>query len=367
MQVFNLFFKIAKKQLPSGILYIVIFMTFLGILSSVGGTEEVYTESRVDIAIFNRDESDKAKYLEEYLESIHDIVEVEDNDEVILDYLYFQVLDYVLYIDEGYKLTNIKRPGSTYGSYVDNHIAVFEKTYDSYILAGYGEGEAYEKTLEAISNENLVSFKGESASRPSLYYFYNYATYILLALLLTVLAPIIIELNRKEVKMRYEISPNTVKKRSMQIIGATVILSILIWVLMLIMGFILYGGEMVEAANPLNILNLFCFLIVAVSIVSIVSNFNLNANAISMVSNVVGLSFAFLGGVFVPLEIFGEGMLKISKCIPSYWFVNTNGLIVDGNPMGKILFGMGVQILFALAFFAVSLVISKQKRTGVKA
>lgn len=367
MQVFNLFFKIAKKQLPSGILYIVIFMTFLGILSSVGGTEEVYTESRVDIAIFNRDESAKSKYLEEYLGSIHDIVEVEDNDEVILDYLYYQVLDYVLYIDEDYKLTNIKRPGSTYGTYVDNHIAVFGKTYDSYILAGYSESEAYDKTLEAISNDNLVSFKGESASRPALYYFYNYSTYILLALLLTVLAPIIIEINKKEVKNRYEISPNTIKKRSIQIIGATIILSFAMWLLMLVMGFIIYGGKLFEEINALNILNLFSFLIVSVSIVSIVSNFNLNANAISMVSNVVGLSFAFLGGVFVPLEIFGEGMLKIAKCVPTYWFVNTNGLIFDGNVTTEMFFGMIVQLLFALAFFAISLVISKQKRAGVKA
>ena len=32
-----------------------------------------------------------------------------------------------------------------------------------------------------------------------------------------------------------------------------------------------------------------------------------------MVSNVLSLAFSFLGGVFVPMEIFGDTMLKIAK------------------------------------------------------
>lgn len=360
MQVFNTFFKIVKKQLPSFIIYFSIFGVLIGFMSNMGTGNNAYKESRMDIAIFNNDGSAKADYLEEYLGTIHDVMVIEDDEETIQDYLYFQVLDYVLYIDEGFELTNIKRPGSKTGIYVDNHIANFEKTYDAFVLAGYSEAEAYEKTMEAMDTVELVSLKGESGGKPTIFYFYLYFTYIVISLLINTLAPVIIALNRKEVKERSMMSPFSDKKRNGQIIAGSVLFSLVIWGIMNILSFVVCGFDLFKADNMYYLLNSVCYLILSVGVVCIVSNFNLKAEAISMISNIVSLSLSFLSGVFVPMEIFGEGMMRIAKCTPTYWYVRGCYNISDGIINNETFMYMGIQLLFALAFFAVALVISKR-------
>ena len=114
MQVFKTFFKILNKQKHQFIIYISIFGVLLGVLSNVGGNErKEFQGSKMDIVVFDYDNSEESKYLMEYMYSLHNKVDVEDDREEIQDSLYWQVIDYVLYIDEGYsetgKLSNIKR------------------------------------------------------------------------------------------------------------------------------------------------------------------------------------------------------------------------------------------------------------------
>lgn len=364
MQVFNTFFKITKKQLPSFITYFIIFTVLLSIMSSIGTGNNAYQDTRMDVAIFNNDGSKKGEYLEKYLTEKHNIVEVENDDEVIQDRLYFQVLDYVLYIEDGFKLTNIKRPGTTTGAYVDSQIDTFVKTFDSYVIAGYSEDEAYEKTIAAVDNKDLVSMKGKGNTKPTIYYFFTYLSYIFLGLLINVLAPVIIALNKKGVKERTDISPLSSKSRSAQLIGASVILSLVIWLGFMLVSVVMFKGEVFKDINAFLILNALCYLILSAAIVTLISNFQLKAQAISMVSNVLSLAFSFLGGVFVPMEIFGDTMLKIAKFIPTYWYVSAADSIMEGVMNKDIFMCMGIQLLYALAFFAISLVISKRMRVS---
>ncbi len=362
MQVFNTFFKIAKKQTTSFIIYTCIFGVLIAIMSSAGAGDDVYADSKMDIAIFNNDGSDKADYLEKYLGEIHDIVQVENDKEVIQDYLYYQILDYVLYIDEGFELSNIKRPGSTDGVYVDNHIANFEKNYDAYIMAGLSEEDAFNKTMEAMDTSDLVSLKGKRGGKPVIFFFYMYFSYIILSLLISTLSPVIIALNRKEVKERSIVAPFKEGKRNRQIVFASMLFAIVLWFVFNILSVIVCGRTVFEDKNIYYLLNSMAYMILSSGIVCVVASFGLKTEAISMVSNILGLSFSFLGGVFVPMEIFGNTMMTVAKCMPSYWYVRGCYNVSELKINSDFFMYLGIQMLFALAFFVVALVISKRKR-----
>lgn len=362
MQVFNTFFKITKKQISSFITYFIIFIVLLCVMSSIGTGNNAYTESRLSVAIFNDDTSAKAQYLTEYLTEKHDIVTVENDDETIRDYLYYEILDYVLYIGDGCTLTNIKRPGSTSGTYADSQIDTFCKTYDAYILTGCSEEEANEKTLQALDSESLVSMKGKGTKKPTIYYFYTYLTYILIGLLINAMAPVIIALNRKAVRERTDIAPITAKSRNIQMVAGTVLLSLAIWLVMIVVSVVMFREELFRGRNAYIILNSLCYLILSTGLVSIVSSFDMKPQIISMVSNVVGLSFSFLGGVFVPMDIFSDTILTIAKFTPTYWYVIASEKIFAGTVDNSVFLSMGIQLLFALAFFTIAMVISKRRR-----
>ena len=372
MQVFKTFFKILNKQKHQFIIYISIFAVLLGILSNVGGDQrKEFQGSRVDVMVFDYDNSEESKYLMEYIYSIHDKQEVADDREEIQDLLYYQVLDYVVYIEEGYsetgELSNIKRPGSHSGSYVDGQIAAYQKAFDAYVAAGCSFEEANEKAVNSLDSEGLVSYKGKSATKPKMYYYFTYMTYILIMLLMNVMAPIIMVYNKKEIKDRNAVAPMTTKSRSVQLIGASAVLSIAVWVALIIVAAIMFKGQVFVGTNALNLLSSFVFLLLTVGLVCIVSSFNLKTPTISMISNIIALGMAFLGGVFVPMEIFSDEILKIARFMPTYWQVKaTESLYVDGG-LDTFFKCVGIEALFALAFMAIALIVAKvmkERREG---
>ena len=373
MQVFKTFFKILDKQKHQFIIYISIFAILLGVLTSVGADQrKEFQGYKLKIVVFDYDNSEESKYLMKYMYSIHDKVDIKDDKEEIQDSLYWQVISYVLYIEDGYsqtgEISNIKRPGSESGAYVDGQIASYQKAFNAYVTAGYSLDEAYEKAISSLDSEGLVSYKGKtSAAKPKMYYYFTYMTYILIMLLMNVMAPIIIVYNRKEIRDRNAVAPMTTKSRSIQIIGASAVLSIAVWVVLIIVSAIMFKGEIFMGTNALNMISSFVFLIMTVGLVCLVSNFNLKAPTISMISNIIALGMAFLGGVFVPLEIFSGTILKISKLMPTYWHViATESLYKDGG-LDTFWKCVGIESLFAVAFMAIALVVAKvmkQRREG---
>lgn len=372
MQVFKTFFKILDKQKHQFIIYISIFAVLLGILSSVGGDQRKEFEgSRLDVMVFDYDNSEESRYLMEYIYSMHDRQEVDDDKEEIQDYLYYQVLDYVIYIEEGYsetgELSNIKRPGSKSGSYVDGQISAYQKAFDTYVAAGFSPEEANEKTLKSLDSEGLVSYKGKQAAKPKMYYYFTYMTYILIMLLMNVMAPIIMVFNKKEIKDRNTVAPMTIKSRSVQLIAASAVLSVAVWVALILIAALMFKGEVFKGTNALNLVSSFVFLVMTVGLVCIVSNFNLKAPAISMISNILALGMAFLGGVFVPLEIFGDGMRNLAKFMPTYWQVTATESLYKEGALDTFWKSVGIEALFAVAFVAIALVVAKvmkQRREG---
>lgn len=368
MQVFSTFFKIVKRQIGSCALFFGIFIGLLTILSNMGGEQRHDYESySCQLAIFDRDGTEASAMLVKYLEDRHSIVSVEDDDTMIQNDLYYEVLDYVLYIEDGYektgKLTNIKRPGSNTGMYVDNQIESYENSMQSLMASGYTLSEAYDITMRAMDDEGLVVLKGKNVSKkPGVYYFFLYLPYILMMMLFSGLGPVLVAFNRREVSDRVNLSATPVRVRNRQLVLGCVTFSAAIWILFIIFSFVLYGGKVLEDGWIYGILNALAYTAVAMSMVSIAGNFNLSQQNISMISNVVGLGFCFMGGVYVPMEIFGDGLLAISRFLPTYWYVRAHDGIMLGSQPAKIVQYIGIELLFAMVYLAVAMLISKQRK-----
>ena len=88
---------------------------------------------------------------------------------------------------------------------------------------------------------------------------------------------------------------------------------------------------------------------------------------LSGVSNIVSLGMCFLSGVFVPMSIMDKKVLQIAQFLPAYWYENVNETlsqyhIISGDVAVDVWKSMGIQIVFALAFLAMILAVSKYKR-----
>ncbi|MDD6327256.1 MAG: ABC transporter permease [Lachnospiraceae bacterium] len=368
MQVYNTLMKIVKKQLGSCAIFFGIFIFLLTMFSNTGGEQRHEYESySCMLAIIDKDHSDASKRLSDFLAKTNTLVDIEDDEAQIQTQLYYEKVDYVLYIENGYattgELKNIKRPGSNTGSYMDDQIKAYQNSMNILTEVGYSEKEAYELTCDAASDEGLVTMMNKvTSNRPSIFYFFMYIPYVLIMMLFTGLTPILVAYHRKEVNDRVNVSSMPVRKRNFQLVLATFTISFGFWVLFMVLGFVYNGSKMVKGMHPYCILNSFVFAVIAMSMVCVAGNFRLDSQKISMISNIVGLGMCFLGGVFVPMEIFGDGLIAVSRFLPTHWYVRANDLIFEEASVSEIMQCIGVECLFAVAFLAVALLVSKRRR-----
>ena len=107
-------------------------------------------------------------------------------------------------------------------------------------------------------------------------------------------------------------------------------------------------------------------MLVAITLAILCSQFTTSDVVQAIISNFVSLALSFLGGLFVPLEFLSEGMLKIARFLPTYWYANTFDTInhltsYSAQALEPVVQGLLLQLGFAAMFFCLSLVVSKYK------
>ena len=89
----------------------------------------------------------------------------------------------------------------------------------------------------------------------------------------------------------------------------------------------------------------------------------------SVIRNLLGLGMAFLGGVFVPQNMLSDEVLAVARFLPTYWYVRANNMLAGFSTeifdMHLYWNAIGIQLLFALTAFALTLVASKLKHQAV--
>ena len=393
MQTYKNFLRLAYKSTPSMMIYFVIFavIAIISTSESKENQELIYQDEEIKFTVFNRDESKTGEAIKECLSKNNNYVEIEDNEEAIKFALYYRDIYYAVVIPEGFEeaikngeameLMNYKVPDSAMGYYMDMTVESFVKTLKGYIVAGYSIEEANAKTIETLSNtvdvklladmedsSNLSSpISGDIDDKPAIYFFYQYVPYIFLAIMISVIGPIMITFGKTDIRKRIAVSSQSFKSYSAQMFLGVVTFGLILLALFNILALILYGENITFAGITSYVIITLCLMAVSMAITYLGGNLFSKTATISAFSNVVSLGFSFIGGIFVPLEFLGDTMINVAKFTPTYWYVRANDTVLgvktfaDIN-LGELALTCGVQLLFALAFFSVGLVVSRYKR-----
>jgi ABC-2 type transport system permease protein len=98
----------------------------------------------------------------------------------------------------------------------------------------------------------------------------------------------------------------------------------------------------------------------------LLAQFTLKKEAYIALSNIISLGLSFISGAFVPQFLLSEGVLTLARFTPTYWFVKANNTIAEATVSGEVLKNIlgyiGIEFLFTLAFFVLSLAIAKSNR-----
>lgn len=377
MQVFKLYFKIAKTKWLATLIFLGIFLLILN-FTDVGGGAQSFSTSKMSLTVYDHDNTDASKRLYEHLKKNNEIVEIEDDKDKIIDALYITSTNYVIDIKEGYAERLAK--GETDGLFTTRYLhdsytnKLADSTLDDYVgtvkayLAGGMELDkaldAAEEALDIKTDVTMETFSDDSPAAKSASFF-NYMPYALLSIIVSVLCPVLIAMNKKEVGFRTKCSSIKLSSVSAQTVAASGIFVAIIWVFLMILGVGKNGG-MFTGNMWYAVLNSVAFTLVCVAIALLFSELGIDDNAQAFATQVLGLGMAFLCGMFVPQEMLSSGVLAAARFLPAYWYVRANdmvcGMSTETFKLSTVLTCIGIQLLFAAAIFAVSLIVKKQKK-----
>lgn len=379
MQVYKSFFRILNKQKGTVIMYLAIFMTISTLISSQGkdSAEAMFQASSCSFAVFDEDNSVMSRSIINYLSKDNEIKEIEDDPELIQDEVYERNLTCVIRIKKGFgeavrdgkdaqmlEITAV--PGTVYGELFENQANGYVRIFRSYTAGGFSETEAVEKTEGTLEKEVDVTLADSRSdgTHSKVYYYYQLLPYIYIAICIGAIGPILIVFRKKDVRDRIQSSPYPMGKMNLELYGGMVTTGLgLVALHSLILTALRL--EIFSMRGLLFVMNEICFLVTALGITFLVGQLAVNQNIISMIANVVGLGFSFLGGVFVPLQLMGDGILRAAHFIPSYWYVRACEWIdgyVSGDSVTPVMGFMGIDLLFGIAFICAGLACLRMKR-----
>ena len=367
------------------LIYIGLFLVLLTFFAGSNTQNNTFEAERLSVSVIDMDNTEESKALIDFIGQRHDLVDIENDKDTILDALYYGKTDYALNIKEGYaeKLSNgktdelfynYKIPDSYTGIFVDNLVNQYVSTFSAYIAGGNTTDEALAKTEALLAEEADVTVHSFSDNRPGAEdypiktaYYFQFMAYIILSVLITILSSVILKINQKEIRSRTNCSCLTVTSQTAQIIlGSTVIVAV-IWVIFIAASLIMSGGTFTEK-YLLAVLNSFVFTIVSAGIAILIAAVAPKSNVVNVISNIVSLGMSFLCGVFVDQSLLGEGVLSASRFLPAYWYIRANNMLSGMSDevfsINSFMSFVGIEAIFAAALFAIIILINKVKHNA---
>lgn len=393
MRVFKTCLLIMRRHKGVFLVYFGVFMGLAITMSafSVQNFSTDFEAVRPTFAILNRDvDTPLTEGFADYLEEYGEAVTLQDEKEALQDASFFHAAESILILPAGFsealregaeaRVQTVSRPDTAAAYYLHSLAEQYWNTVRRYqtALPDMTEGETAEAVLCDLSESVPVEKKLyiESQPLPELYEVYNrMLAYILLVLLIICTSTIFMNFKRPDLKMRNLCSPMKPREMSAQLGLYGGVIALFVWVLMNGLG-LLYCASSLQGVSPgvigLVLLNNLVFLAVALSISMVASTFIRGANMQNVVSNFLSLAVCFLGGVFVPLEMFGSQLLAVARFMPTYWYVSALDKIgsltaLDRTALRPVFADMLVQLGFAAALICVFLAVSRYQGRSERA
>ncbi len=387
MRVFSACMKIMKRRKLTMMVYFIVFAVLLLSMMFTGDSSMYgdFTAKKPKYTLINRDGSSAAADgLALVLEEMGTFVELEDSKEAMMDAGFYGAVDCIFVIPKGYgeclregkdaALEMWQWPSSTTGYYLRSAAEQYLSLMRMYQTTGkMSEEETAEAAVASMERKTEVTvrkYMDGAAVGENIRLFQRFLPYILLLECISGVGIVFTVFRKTEIRMRNLCSPVKPTVFAMGKLLYALVVGIGVWILLHLMGGAATINDIQELDFRVLLLylgNSLAVLAVAISVALLCSAFISNENVLHFATNIVALAMSFLSGVFVPLEMMGEGILKVSKLIPIYWYEQNEGRIssmtgFQWENLKPVYEGILIQAGFAAALFCIYLVVNKYQQ-----
>lgn len=383
MKAFKTCLLIARNRLGTLVTFVVVFICISIFSSQMQGDtmEAAFKGEAVPFTLINRDtESPVVQGLRTYLQGLSPEIQLKDDDHTLQNALYYGETQYIVIVPEGFsenwpqQSVQVSARPDTWQSYYMNALidSYFSQVKLQLSLHPAEPEKAVEEALTKLQQEVKVEkqrFGAGMEMSEGYQVYFRLVGYALLMLIYQFISSVQMVFSKKELRMRHGSSPLSQRRLTSEIVLYGALISLVVCAILLGIAFVMHndylaaGGWKLCALLTVNVLT---FMLVAITLAILCSQFTTGDVVQAIISNFVSLSLSFLGGLFVPLELLSEGMLKIARFLPTYWYADTFDKInhltsYSAQALEPVAQGLLLQLGFAAMFFCLSMVVSKYK------
>jgi len=371
MTVFKYFIKIGLKNKWVIIMYIAIFfvMTLLNSTDAMK-REEAFEETRLNIGIIDKSNSELSSSLKDYLKEKNNIVATKEDEEYIKEQIFLEIADAVIIIPEDFTERVIEKEEAII-IYKDDrkpHSIQIENQINKFLAFAnitYQNGQfALGDVKEALKENTQVhvlsksGFFENSSIETWFRYYFNFTGYVILAVYIAIIGIVMSDFRDERIDNRRKISSKKLLEFNKEIYLGQLTLAIAVTSVFIIASILLMGRYIGHIYYIKYLINLMVFSLSILCLTFLINNITRNKHVITTLSTVLSLGSSFISGVMVPQELLGEKVLLVAKFFPVYYFVRINDAVI--NSLSEVAFELFMQVLFAVAFLLLGLMFSKK-------
>ena len=346
---------------------------FLGQVSD----DEFQPVSDVNIAIFDRDQTEITENFITFMSDIHNVVELEDNHEAWLDGASWGAVALVLEFPEGFTdsllsgygnvpMEYLADAGSVNGFLVRGQVERYFSILGMYIAGGFDVVDASTLVAQDLNGGvevELVRIEDEADLAGS-YMFYRFLPMILPSIVGLATGGVFLALSKDDVRRRIESAPVGYLRRTTERILACISFGILAWAVFVGASIILYGRVMFETWGLIRMLNALPLIFMGVALAFVITLFIKKRDMLFGFVFSTVMILVFPAGITIDMDMMGEQVLSFARFTPFYWYTRVNEMLVPGGYLDWTLLAQGlvIQLAFAAAILAVGMVFNKEKR-----
>lgn len=388
MPIFKMCFQVYKKNIPTLMIYFVVFIMVSVIVMNVMGNTDVegFQQQKVNVVLTADESTSLVDAIREKVIEVGNLVDLPDHENALQDALYYRKVTYSLHIPQGFtdqfmagesvQIVTQSLPDDTGGFYIDNHVQQYLRLLRMYqtarpeadmnALVQWADGAmGYQVPVENMASEVQPN------SGLMLKFAFNYYAYTIMFVVIFGIATIMLVVNQRTIKQRNACSPIKSNTVTLHLFLANLVYTMICWMILVVVCILFDLKHAWTVKTLYHMLNAFVFSLCVASISFLIGNLVKSREAVNALANVITLGTCFLSGVFIPQSMLGQSILNVASFFPTYWFVKVNERIgsvavVGGEALQDILGYLGIQIGFCILFFALAMVISKQRRLRIE-
>ncbi|MFT9076435.1 ABC transporter permease [Ethanoligenens sp.] len=383
MRVYKTCFQVIWKRLPALFIYLFIFLALAIMLSKLNNGSGImnFTATKSNVVIYNNDgNSAISAGLKDYLAKNAVLVSVPDNKRAIQDALFFYQADSILRIPSGFskdltsgtaKISRSSRSDSTSSIYTDYLVNRYLNLANLYAqsLPNLSEEQIATQVSATLQKQSTVSLHtfGQKDTTSTAAYYFRYLVYALIAILILSTSTVLFTFQKTDLRRRNLCAPIAGVSTNIQQMLAVSTFGLVVWAIMCGLGIAMNIHSLNATAALLYLVNSLAVMLVGLGIGFLVSNLVKTDQAASAASNVVTLGMSFLCGVFIPQDMLSSSVLNAAHFLPAYWYVRAVDTIdslsvFTVSSVTPIIQDVLIQVAFAVAFCAISLLLYRQKQ-----